>query len=70
MVWPRKARGHMSDVSEQLLRDELLPKGLFDTKVAALDADWSGLRFVWRRERRASITPRRVKPKRSPRLRP
>ena len=59
MVWPRKAGGHVSDVTEQLLRDELLPNGLVDTKVAALDADWSGLRFVWRRERRASITPRR-----------
>ena len=57
MVWPRKAGGHVSDVSEQLLRNELLPNGLVDTKVAALDADWSGLRFVWRRERRASITP-------------
>ena len=59
MVWPRKAGGHVSDVTEQSLRDELLPNGLVDTKVAALDADWSGLRFVWRRERRASISPQR-----------
>lgn len=55
MVWPRKAGGHLSDVTEQSLRDELLPTGLVDTKVAALDDDWSGLRFVWRRERRASV---------------
>lgn len=55
IVWPRKAGGHMSDVTEQSLRDELLPTGLVDNKVAALDEDWSGLRFVWRRERRASI---------------
>lgn len=58
LVWPRKAGGHVSDVSEQSLRDELLPTGLVDTKVAALDDDWSGLRFVWRRERRPSIATR------------
>ncbi len=52
VAWPRKAGGHVSDVTEQSLRDELLPAGLVDTKVAALDDDWSGLRFVWRRERR------------------
>ena len=52
LVWPRKAGGHVSDVTEQALRDELLPTGLVDTKVAALDEDWSGLRFVWRREHR------------------
>jgi len=55
MVWPRKAGGHVSDVTEQSLRDELLPTGLVDTKVAALDDDWSGLRFVWRRERRPAL---------------
>ena len=55
MVWPRKAGGHVSDVTEQSMRDELLPTGLVDTKVAALDDDWSGLRFVWRRERRPSL---------------
>ena len=61
MVWPRKAGGHVSDVTEQALRDELLPKGLVDIKVAALDADWSGLRFVWRREHRASVASHRAK---------
>ncbi len=55
VVWPRRAGGHVSDVTEQSLRDELLPTGLVDTKVAALDDDWSGLRFVWRRERRPDV---------------
>ncbi len=55
LAWPRKAGGHVSDVTEQSLRDELLPTGLVDTKVAALDDDWSGLRFVWRKELRASV---------------
>lgn len=56
VAWPRKAGGHVSDVTEQSLRDELLPSGLVDNKVAALDDDWSGLRFVWRRELRASLS--------------
>lgn len=51
-AWPRRAGGHTSDVTESGLREDVLPCGLVDTKVAALDADWSGLRFVWRRELR------------------
>lgn len=61
VVWPRKAGGHVTDVTEQSLRDELLPVGLVDTKVAALDDDWSGLRFVWRRERRPEAGRRPAK---------
>jgi hypothetical protein len=52
VAWPRKAAGHRSDVTENLIRATVLPLGLVDTKVAALDADWSGLKIVWRRERR------------------
>jgi hypothetical protein len=54
IAWPRRAAGHRSDVTENGLREDILPCGLVDTKVAALDEDWSGLRFVWRRELRAS----------------
>jgi hypothetical protein len=39
-------------VTEDVLRDVLLPTGLVDTKVCAIDDTWSGLRFVWRRDRR------------------
>jgi hypothetical protein len=52
IAWPRKAAGHVSDISERDLREALLPTGLVDVKVAALDDDWSGLKFVWRKERR------------------
>ena len=55
VAWPRKAGGHASDVTEQALRDTFLPVDLVDNKVAAIDDDWSGLRFVWRRERRGAI---------------
>lgn len=57
VAWPRRAGGHDSDVTEQSLRDELLPRGLVDTKVAALDGDWSGLRFGWRRSAGAVAGP-------------
>lgn len=49
IAWPRKAGGHVSDIAENDLRDLLLPTGLVDVKVAALDDDWSGLKFVWRK---------------------
>lgn len=52
IAWPRKAGGHDSDVNENLLREVILPTGLVDVKVAALDEDWSGLKFVRRRELR------------------
>jgi len=52
VAWPRRAGGHESDVREQDIRDLALPLGIVDVKVAAIDEDWSGLRLVWRRERR------------------
>jgi hypothetical protein len=52
VAWPRKAGGHVSDIDENLLRTVLLPTGVVDVKVAALDTDWSGLKFVWRKENR------------------
>jgi hypothetical protein len=54
IAWPRRAAGHDSDIRESDVRDLALPLGLVDVKVAAIDHDWSGLRFVWRRERRGS----------------
>jgi len=47
-----------SDISENDLRELILPTGLVDTKVAALDEDWSGLKFVWRKELRAGLPAR------------
>ncbi|WP_433725086.1 DUF3052 family protein [Nocardia sp. CA-129566] len=49
IAWPRKAGGHVSDIAENDLRELLLPVGVVDVKVAALDNDWSGLKFVWRK---------------------
>jgi hypothetical protein len=52
IAWPRRAAGHVSDVTENGIRDAVLPLGLVDVKVAAIDDDWSGLKIVWRKERR------------------
>ena len=55
IAWPRRAAGHVSDIGDNVLREIILPTGLVDTKVAALDEHWSGLRFVWRRELRSRL---------------
>ena len=52
IAWPRKAGGHVSDVTENAVRAAVLPLGLVDVKVAAIDSDWSGLKIVWRKENR------------------
>ena len=52
VAWPRRAAGHRSDITENSIRDQALPIGLVDVKVAAIDDDWSGLRLVWRVENR------------------
>ena len=54
IAWPRRAAGHVSDITENGLRDLFLPLGVVDVKVAALGTDWSGLKFVRRRENRAN----------------
>ena len=52
IAWPKRASKVPTDVTEDVVREVALPLGLVDTKVAAVDATWSGLRLVWRRERR------------------
>jgi hypothetical protein len=59
IAWPRRAAGHESDIHDQDIRDVALPLGLVDVKVAAIDEDWSGLRLVWRVERRGASKSRR-----------
>jgi hypothetical protein len=52
IAWPKKASGVPTDMTEQTVRDVALPTGLVDNKVCAIDATWSGLRIVIRRELR------------------
>lgn len=58
IVWPRRAAGHDSDVTDNLVREVVLGTGLVDVKVAAVGEDWSGLRFVWRKDRRGGLGDR------------
>ena len=58
VLWPRRAAGHQSDVTDEEVRAAVLPTGLVDVKVAAVTEDWSGLRFVWRKERRPEVRDR------------
>jgi hypothetical protein len=48
VAWPRRAGGHKSDITDSVVRACALELGVVDVKVAAIDANWSGLRFVWR----------------------
>jgi hypothetical protein len=52
VAWPKKASGQQTDMHEGVVREVALPLGLVDNKVCAIDETWSGLRVVWRRERR------------------
>jgi hypothetical protein len=49
VAWPKKASGVPTDLTENVLRDVILPHGLVDRKVCAIDATWSGLLFSWRK---------------------
>jgi hypothetical protein len=46
--WPKKASQVPTDITEQTLRDVILPLGWVDVKVAAVDETWSGLKFTRR----------------------
>ena len=59
IAWPKRASKVPTDMTEDVVRDVALPVGLVDTKVAAIDATWSGLRLVWRREHRTPVSPSR-----------
>ena len=50
--WPKKASRVHTDITEDVIRDVALPLGLVDVKVCAIDATWSGLKLVIRRDRR------------------
>lgn len=50
--WPKKSSGAVSDVTEDTVRAVALPLGLVDVKVCAVDATWSGLKLVIRKELR------------------
>jgi hypothetical protein len=50
IAWPKKASKAPTDLTEDRLREIILPTGLVDNMVCAIDEKWSGLRFVRRRK--------------------
>ena len=51
--WPKKVSKVETDISEDVIRDVVLPMGLVDVKVCAVDQIWSGLKLVIRKELRS-----------------
>jgi hypothetical protein len=52
MSWPKKASKVPTDITEDTIRAVALPMGFVDIKVCAVDAVWSGLKLVIRKELR------------------
>ena len=50
--WPKKASKVPTDITEDVIRDICLPMGWVDVKVCAVDAVWSGLKLMIRKELR------------------
>lgn len=55
IAWPKRAAKVPTDITEDTIREVFLPLGLVDNKVCAISDVWSGLRVVWRKERRAAL---------------
>jgi hypothetical protein len=52
VCWPKKASKVPTDITEDVIREVVLPTGLVDVKVCAVDDVWSGLKIVIRKELR------------------
>ena len=58
IAWPKRTANVATDLSENVIRDVGLARGLVDNKVCAVDDVWSGLRFVYRLVDRPSVNGR------------
>lgn len=50
--WPKKTSNLFVDLTEDGIRAIVLPTGLVDVKVCAINEDWSGLKLMVRKELR------------------
>jgi hypothetical protein len=48
IAWPKRSSGMATDLTEDVIREIALDRGLVDNKVCAIDETWSGLRLVHR----------------------
>lgn len=58
VAWPKRSSGVTTDLGDGVVRELGLASGLVDNKVCAIDATWSGLRFVYRLADRTGSTGR------------
>jgi hypothetical protein len=58
LAWPKRSSPLATALKEAHVREHGLSTGLVDNKICAIDEDWSGLRFVVRKDNR----PPRRKP--------
>jgi hypothetical protein len=49
IAWPKKTSGLETTLSDTIVRDVGLKASLVDIKVCAVDEQWSGLKFVYRK---------------------
>lgn len=56
VCWPKKASGITTDLGDARVREYGSGHGRVDVKVAALDATWSGLKFVTRVRDREGVS--------------
>ncbi len=52
IAFPKRASKVPTDMTDHVIREVALPTGLVDNKVCAIDATWTGVRLVIRRELR------------------
>ncbi|MGH9126725.1 MAG: DUF3052 domain-containing protein [Acidimicrobiales bacterium] len=52
IAFPKRAAKMATDMTDHAVRGVALPLGLVDTKVCAVDERWTGIKLVWRTERR------------------
>jgi hypothetical protein len=52
VAWPKRASKMPTDLTENIIREIVLPTGLVDVKVCAIDETWSGLKLVIRKSLR------------------
>lgn len=52
--WPKQAAKVETDITEDVIREVALPRGLVDNKVCAVDMTWSALKLMIRKENRTA----------------
>jgi hypothetical protein len=52
VCWPKRASKVATDMTDHVVREIVLPLGLVDVKVCAVDETWTGVKVVWRKEHR------------------